>query len=319
MGSKRNPLPSISVFVPDNAVFREVMAERVAASTQQAMSMTEEKLWQLLNRSKKRGVVRTTWLAVLLKDHCSDPEGTFRSRGDLFRCPQALWTKIDNGEITLGAAKLIFREARQISRNERVTTDSIIDRLISEYEKLPSIKVKGKVVRKRTSTMRMRNGRSSATKSAKGRGWWDRLKQVIGNIVADKIPPETDELEKNRLYEWLDVEVSSLIETFGIRVGQSRKSGEPKKETSRREIVAACRTLLMDPPAPGKPLDLVAARNAKLKLARMYHPDANGGNDSTSVAYSEAIEAYNILEDYSQKFGSTTTIRRKHQKREANT
>ena len=59
--------------------------------------------------------------------------------------------------------------------------------------------------------------------------------------------------------------------------------------------------LAIDPPKKlGEPVDLKQAAKQKRTLARLYHPDASGRED-TRGAYEQVIKAYEALEEYNEQ------------------
>ncbi len=67
----------------------------------------------------------------------------------------------------------------------------------------------------------------------------------------------------------------------------------------RRSARIACRTLSIDPPKPGEPIDHNTLRARKRVLVRAFHPDMSG-TDATREQYEAVLAACDVVEQYNQ-------------------
>ncbi len=299
------PIPE--VVPPGHPAFQDAFKARTEADSQQAMAVAEERLWQMADVDARRQYKRHVWLAAIVKT------GAFYEiamRGRLIHAPQVLWDRVDDPDepMPLSTAVRIMKDARQKAGKSGHSLAGCVDDELADYDKLPVFHTaEGKKFRRRTGVHIIREKTSSKEMgSAQGRGWWARMRQVIGNLVADKVPAGVDEVAREDLYKWLDKEIRTVIDQFSAQAAKLPRRGQPAVEINRKQLVAACRTLHIDPPPPGGKADLARATQAKRSFARAYHPDGHGGDETMRELYEGIIQAYAVVEAYAKKHGATT-------------
>ncbi len=68
----------------------------------------------------------------------------------------------------------------------------------------------------------------------------------------------------------------------------------------RKEVLAACKVLQVEPPKLGKPVDLDKANRNKRSQMKTYHPDIS---PNTRDEFEAAARAYDVLANYNAALG----------------
>jgi hypothetical protein len=223
-----------------------------------------------------------------------------------------VWERVQK-DMTLNSALEVIHKARTISSNDSIEMKDAVIRCLSEYDSSGDYKVvlaNGKVTqRKRPSSFR---NKSSASP---GKTFWNSLREQIGNYVESRLK-DSDHVVRDQLIRRFEADLHLLIEDFQWALNKAPKTGLESivVTISRKSIISACNTLGMDPPRPGKPVDMKLAVLQKRRHARMYHPDVHGGSHDTANQFKASMEAFKILEKYNENFtcsnvktGSTDT------------
>jgi hypothetical protein len=294
---------------PKHPSFEDAMVAWRDATSQQGKALAEERLWQMADFDTRQKYRRRDWLSVLTGASAYETD----VRGRIAHGPQSLWDRVDSPDDPLpsGTAIKLFRQAKARMKKERgMTLERAMESELADYDALPVFHTAaGKTFRRRVGSQRMQQKTKLALDGAQGRGWWARMRQVIGNIVADRVPENVDDLVRTDLYNWLNREITSVIEQFTGMAASAQRRNAPDVNINRKNLVAACQILHIDPPRPGASINIDRAREAKKKLSREYHPDANKGNENMRDLYEAVIQAAIVIEAYATRYGSTSAKR----------
>ena len=293
---------------PKHPAFEDAMTAWRSATNQQGKATAEDRLWQMADFDARHRYRRRDWLSVITGAKAYEVD----SRGRIVHAPQCLWDRVDNPDDPLpsGTAIKLYRQAKARMKKERLTLERAMQDELSDYDALPVFHTAaGKTFRRRVGSQRMQQKTKLALDGAQGRGWWARMRQVIGNIVADRVPEDVDDLVRADLYNWLNREITSVIEQFSRMAASAQRRNAPDVNINRKNLLAACQILHIDPPRPGAPINIDRAREAKKKLSREYHPDANKGDENMRDLYEAVIQAAIVIEAYATRYGSTSAKR----------
>lgn len=119
------------------------------------------------------------------------------------------------------------------------------------------------------------------------------LTTKIMSVLPDGIP----DVERRRIEKQVYGDLSSAYDVVRIRITRKQSAPVP---IDRLKVLAACDVLNVSRPKAGKPVDLVLAKTNQRAAVRAYHPDANGGNESTRNEFEAAVKAYEVLEAYNE-------------------
>lgn len=108
------------------------------------------------------------------------------------------------------------------------------------------------------------------------------------------------EHDREKLVDDFERDIKALIAQHGAKWQKLARVLTEQKRVSRQKFVNALRTLHMDPPRRGSPLEPLVAQANKQKrtLARLYHPDSHGGSEHTRAQYQAVLDAFLIIEQY---------------------
>lgn len=255
-----------------------------------------------LGHPQKGSKPRNIWLRNTLGGGVN----TYQFRYFLFsRAAQAapLWERLNEETLSLRAAIRLFRSAKKRSKTNHIDFDEALATELREYDALP-------YVRTGPSGIPFRSPAPKTLKKAKDnpetKDPWYKLRIVIAEILEDRTPEDIDPALRDKLWGNVEKDIKIVIEEFQQRIYDVRKAEKTKKELSQRtlrnHLVAACRTLAIDPPKKGKKIDLAKAKRQKKRLARDYHPDTTGGDPHRTQKYQEVLEAYQVIEQYAATF-----------------
>lgn len=220
----------------------------------------------------------------------------------LGRAADPVWEKVHNGEMTISAAaKLCVRAKRRGGDlSESVSVE------LEAYSKKPIVKrgSNGKEIRCERIKKRRPRKKLWASTAARGvlsassdRVFWASIKALVVEHVesrASQLAPS----DRRQLAGDLVQEIDVVIRLFGCRIQKMRERAVVL--VGKSELMSACESLSIDPPEPQTDLRdwIKVAAKKQRQLARMYHPDANGGDDSMRDQYQQVVEALVTCESY---------------------
>jgi hypothetical protein len=272
-------------------MFLSVLEAYPQAETEQQKALAEARLWALAAPSEKaQALRRSVWLVSILPGNVM---GVFELRQRLLGAPQTLWDHIHTKKIGLRTAVDLWRDAEHRALAEGGDAVQILAELLTKHDSLPNTRiVNGHIVKVRSKVSHFRE-----PPGKRGRGIWVALRQAIGSIVkhkADRL--KIAELEQQELFNWLEREIMSVIDSFDNRVGRFRQG---KVEVTRRQVLQACHVLHVEPPSPGEAVDIGAAKKNYRRLLHEYHPDKSRA-ENAAVLYQAVIEAFDTIEQYNK-------------------
>lgn len=273
----------------------------------------EKQIWDTAAPSLDLGgMLRRTWLASQIFESQSDIENrSIIYNGGL--AADELWRRLDEG-MPLTTATGLLRKAKKIANASRIALRDALKSELDDYDKLPMYRLaNGKVTRRRAPATLpnlkdimppKKRGRPS---SGHPRVFWAHIRDQLAHFVAARLVG-ADPIVAQTLWKDFEKDLKIIFDELQSKLYRARrddkKGKDLSKEVSRRAVVNACHTLSMDPPSPGKAIDLTLAKKQKHKLARLYHPDRHNGDESTRPQYDAVLEAFLILEQYQGNFGA---------------
>lgn len=308
--------------IPDvlKSVVEEARADLSAQEvTQQKRAELEHNVWEKVkvvpwNRPKQYEFLKYLYGAL---SHESQSRAILYNAG---KYADYFWPRVNCGEMALDSAAQLLRRAKaEVLAAEQAGTaidlDTAIKRVVLEYDRLPSFRnKKGHIVRRKSSVdlPRLRAEKISkkqkpkAKKEETPKDFWGSIRTTVSAFVAPRFEG-IDPIVSQKLYMDFERDLKILLDEYGQKISRSARKEKDDLEVSvtlnRSEIISACRTLCIEPPRPGRPIELAKANQQKKKLARQYHPDRMGGSEVTRHLYEEVIKAYEVAEQYSEMYG----------------
>lgn len=296
------------LLVLSHPAFADAAKEWREATTHRQRTALEYRIGAMATPAERGGRL----LRELLQAVLGGSVYPFELRSRLRTAPEVVWDYVDaeTSPLSLYAVVNVVRKLRKQGLRGHELDASVAAEL-ARLSALPVKKTRHEgVTQRRVGIQDSWLGGKKRVRPKVGvrtaRALWFRLREVLVEIVAVQIPANASDLEKRELTDWMEREFRAVNDAFNrrlLRVRRDHKAATPV--VTRRHVMAACQTLMIDPPKPGHPLDLGRARRAKLRLARSYHPDSNGGNADTATLYQGVIEAFDSLEEYMRQLGST--------------
>lgn len=229
-----------------------------------------------------------------------------RARRQLFTygdLSEPLWDHVD-GDMSIKTAVELVRHARKI-RVAPEPTAAVVARVVAEYYARPFVRTQanGKVTRHHAAPGAT-NGTEKAPRTAAAPAGASghvflKIRELCVEYARSRAPDhdaDTIDSEVRRL----ETDLKVALENFADRLQTLRKNAPLRAVLGRRQIVAACQALLIDPPRDIR--NVSAAWKAKAKrqfrnLARECHPDTHGGSESLRERYEAVVAAWNFLRD----------------------
>ncbi len=273
--------------------------------TERDRALIERDIWEYMHGAVVRvhGVhARTPWLAGLLGQKAAAVSVRSRLLGH-GSAADSLWERILLGTMTL-------RRAAEMAAEMRNTGASLAS-LLAAYDSLPCTRVlpNGQVVRATSSTRLPRSPAQQTAASAPSlvgkntKVFWKSIRAQLAAHFAPRLEG-LDPMATERVWTDFERELQVLVEGFTRKVKNlnMQRSGPG---VTRRQVLDACEILGVDPPEPGAAIDLVEARKRQRAQAKVYHPDSNKGDHAMRAQFEAVNEAYQLLERYAEKHGTT--------------
>ena len=272
----------------------------------------EAMVWEATKPEERRGIYRRVYLATAFG--CTQQRIQIREALSVAKiASKQLWDRIDSGQMLPSTAHRLLKEARTRSRAKGSSLKQTIATLLEEHDALPVARTAdGREWRKRKPSRvprpvmvssKRRRGRPENEKDT-----FNKIRELVGAYMSKKLGDiKIEPVELESLWQSLERELNALLFEFKQKAYDvaSRARGEHAlaQEISRREVLRACRILQVPPPEKNEMPNLSVAKKNKRTLARHLHPDMNSGDESLSERYDEAIKAYNVLEQYVERYG----------------
>lgn len=228
------------------------------------------------------------------------------------------WPEIEAKKMPLSTGVRLVRNARAYMKEKRCSGREAVEAVYAEYLKLPLIKmVDGTVIHKRTAgrlrrttedvveEKRARRTEKEDSGDATERELWLRVRKAISALAAAKLQSIPEGIMKDQIVLGMERDVKVLFEEWSNKIHRqkirAKEQANVTRLVSRPTVIEACRALHMDPPKPGEPVDMVLAKRQKKKLAALYHPDSNAGDETTRGMYERVLAAYGELEEFMEQ------------------
>ncbi len=225
-----------------------------------------------------------------------------RCRRDLFIARDAadpLWRCIQKG-MPLGTAKRLLRQAKKRvdspRRNRTAYARAIEEEIARERAPWSSATEPEAPPAEPSSDF------VAPEPSVGPREFWARLRQVVTEHMRPRLE-FLPEHERDRLLDDFERDVQAVFAQHNTKWQKTSRHLEDQRRVSRHRFINALRVLHMDPPRRNAPLGpvLTQANKQKRTLARLYHPDSHGGSEHTRAQYQAVLDAYLVVEQYTNE------------------
>lgn len=212
---------------------------------------------------------------------------------------EPFWKRVDQ-DMAISTATELLRTAKRLApgaTGQKLL--AVVVRVLQDYDARPVARTlpTGKVVKQR-GTMRLPSAYDGAKRSDRGaHTFWAKLRPILGDFLQGQMGDLGPEMGEE-LYRGFERDLNALCDEYQSKIMRAKKKGTTAFSVSRRQVIDASAVLAMDPPAPGEPVDLAAARRQQRRQAKLYHPDAHAGDASMRVQYERVMHAYQVLEQY---------------------
>lgn len=284
-----------------------LIAQWHSATTQRDKARIETRLWE--GRDDDLELPRRRWLPVLLGQNAFrefELRATLDARGS---AAAPLWERIDSDgadQIGLHTAARLMRTAKDSAFRTNTTLHHAVLHALAEFDAAPMITrtAAGNMVRRLPPKPKLREARRGMyqlkqTPLADASRFWASLRTQAAEYMAGKFTstnPDADPIVIERLVTEFSRDLKVLTEEYHGKINRALGTNR-SAEIKRAQMIGACRTLSIDPPKPGKRVDLVLANKRKKMLARAYHPDSGTG---ATDQYQSVLDAYAVLEQYNE-------------------
>lgn len=236
-----------------------------------------------------------------------------RNRSDILAIGEAgevLWKRIHNKEMLPSTGRTLAINAKKIAALKgKELGDAVLDAL-KEYDALPVIRTQDGIPYRSSNskskpTPDMAEGKFAQIEPGKDREFWLNFRSTMAEYM-EKRTEGLDSSTRELLKRGFETDMKIVIDQFLSSIYREQKKAKAQTAivataVTRQKVLHACEALHMDPPSVGQPVDMEKARRQKKLLARAYHPDSNGGDNTTQGKYIAVIEAFETLEAFSEQ------------------
>lgn len=237
-------------------------------------------------RAQARAKRKEEWL----RDNVPGYQGNFKrymALLDLKENADYLFELIDKGELSVNLAGEAVWEVKALAKKRKKEGYAVhYPTLISE---VLAAQREGKLRRYGKNHSKERTSSEQSETKAFFREIRDKIKEMIHQKLAD----HADDIRAKRAEDIFIADIDAafvMLSNALLRIKEDHQS--QSEQGLLRSVRKACQLLQIDPPRPGKPIDLKRAETVKKRLVRAYHPDANSGDESMRDRFNEVIEAY---------------------------
>lgn len=122
--------------------------------------------------------------------------------------------------------------------------------------------------------------------------------KLLTKKLMTTMPDGMSEAERKLMEKRVRAELNSAFDS--VRHKFTRVAKNQPIDVDRLKVLAACDTLNVPRPKPGRPVDLAKAKRHQRQAVRAYHPDMNGGDQKHRNEFEAAVKAYDVLEVYNE-------------------
>jgi len=283
-----------------------------AATSEREKARVEELLWmstgvterEALRDEGKANHGRYKWVAKLVGAPEYDVACRARLSGGNPDIDE-LWSRIEKKEFSLGMAMRKLMDARKVKKRENTSLHEAVSRLLAEYDTWPKRREGMYMVgiKPSTSFSRVRvSEKKRKVSSNDDRAFWAQLRELLEGFVQRRLENVQPHIRDTFIGEF-ERELKVLTASWSGKLERVKNRGTDTTVllVTRAKVTKACGVLNMDPPKPGKPVDMKFAQSRKRVLAKTYHPDVS---PHTRDQYEAVLEAFAVLEDYEEMLKS---------------
>lgn len=213
-----------------------------------------------------------------------------------------VWDKIERKEIPLRTAAGLCQKAKTVPNTH---LHKAIEELLREYDELPYVSTLNGVTFRRSSPTRG----AELAEIKDPADWWELMRlDVIPDQSKLDIPAAKIILQRMEKEFKISIDICRRDIEKAVQHSEWVKSKAKSKEleVARKKMMDACVALHMDVPSGSEIPDIERARKQMHRLARMYHPDANAGDEKNIPQYYKVLEAYDTIEKFIQQHNRGT-------------
>lgn len=286
--------------------------EKSPGLTQRERAAFERDIWAL--RRSIIGGTKPGAMRSFFNDTFGGGPGGYECRSCLINggeLSEPIWAAIEQKLFGVHTGSSILADARKATQDPE-ERKRIVRELIEIKSKSNHLAPANAKTSKAKSRLVAKKPEPAATPSpAPAPASPDLLKQAISDYTK-RLESLTAEL-LFRLGSSLDAHESAdiyqdFMETLKLQLNELRQNIQrgcrrtlaQEDRVGRVRFMQACEVLGI-PGAWGKPIDLKLAKQRKWERARQLHPDRNGGSREHEVELQGVMDAYDILEQYSQQ------------------
>lgn len=216
---------------------------------------------------------------------------------------EPLWERVEGG-MSAGTAVRIVREHAPRGDRPRLgdlTVGEVVD-AINAYDRAHRKGAHEVVSADGTRCLRRNPKRKQPE--------WRELRALVAEHAKRELG-EVGGQDAARIVAEFEVELQSVLSDFRSKVSRARRlyAGATFAGPSRASVERASAELGVPAPERGMMADMKLARERKRVLAKKYHPDVTGNEDSRPML-DAALAAFRVLEDYNDQVGGRDAERR---------
>jgi len=235
-----------------------------------------------------------------------------------------LWERIERDRMPLSVAISIFRDAKKVSNGKAAAFAQAIQNRLRAYDMVDAADAQtelGVVRRKKVSRLRTteevqergwKNGSVKKAKNLVGKSFFSAARDFFSTYVNEQLS-DCDPTDADQFRRELGADLNIFLDEFQNRIRFMKIRAKSvdgfqisSSQVSRRRVLDACAVLIVNPPKPNMPVDLVHAKKRMKARARVLHPDVTR-REETRGPFEEVIEAYKVLEQYNECLTSGAT------------
>jgi len=280
--------------------------------TEKDKAIRERALWAMASPETRKSETKRDFLQRLVGEvqYSTTARQAILVGGD---ASDVIWKRIDDKQMLLKTGSLLVIKAKKIAAATNVDMATAITGVLAEYDALPVVRTANGIPYRSGST----KGKASfdptpflQADQMKNRGFWVHFRTALSGFL-EQNAVGIDASTKELLKKGFETDVKVLVDQFLSVVRREQSKGKERVALltvaiTRGNVLDACEALHMDPPQADGRVDLEKARRQKRLLARAYHPDSNGGDETMQGKYVVVIQAFQTLETYSEQFNAET-------------
>ena len=178
-----------------------------------------------------------------------------------------------------------------------------IKKMVDDYNQLEIVGSSGEGNLRRRKPTQFRSDRF-ANKRVTKKSVWSKIRTEIEVYINNQLA-DADPIVARKIKTEVELDLQCILTDIQAKIARTRKAEKKlnyEKTISYKMVCEACDILSMDPPLPRQKVNLKLAKKQKRLQVHLYHPDKNYGDDSLRTQYEAVIHAYELLEEYNDRF-----------------